>query len=129
MFGLNELTSYEVIVISGDTQISGSITTQPNQLQFTPSRFLYVDNDATPGGDGSPTAPFQTIQAGVNAATPGTQVLVADGVYREEVNFPVSGSDNNWIQVKAAGHKAILDGSRPLSGDIWESTKYKNASP
>jgi hypothetical protein len=126
LFKLSESTVYEVKVMDGGTEISGAITTQPEQLQFTPSRILYVDDDAAPGGDGSITSPFQTIQAGVNHATPGTQVLVADGLYREEVNFPASGTENNWIQVKAAGQNAILDGSRQLSGDVWEHSRYRN---
>jgi hypothetical protein len=126
LFELTASTSYEVKVTDGANEIIGTVTTQPEQLQFTPSRILYVDDDAAPGGDGSVIAPFQTIQAGVNLATPGTQVLVADGVYREEVNFPTSGTENNWIQVKAAGQNANLDGSRELSGDIWHHSRYRN---
>ena len=125
LFDLSASTAYEVKVTEGATEITGFVTTQPEQLQFTPSRILYVDDDAAPGGDGSATAPFQTIQAGLNLATPGTQVLVADGIYREEVNFPASGTENNWIQVKAEGQNAILDGSRELSGNIWERDNYK----
>ena len=119
LFELTESTVYEVKVTDGETEVTSFITTQPEQLQFTPSRVLYVDGDAAPGGDGSASAPFQTIQAGLNFATPGTQVLVADGIYHEEVSFPASGTENNWIQIKAAGQNAILDGSRQLSGDIW----------
>jgi hypothetical protein len=126
LFDLTESTAYEVKVTDGVTEIAGLVTTQPDQLQFTPTRVLYVDGNAAPGGDGSVTAPFQTIQAGVNLATPGTQVLVADGVYHEEINFPTSGTENNWIQVKAAGQNAILDGSRQLSGNIWKRDRYKN---
>ena len=126
LFGLTESTTYEVKVIDGTNELDSFVTTQPEQLQFTPSRVLYVDDDAAPGGDGSATAPFQTIQSGVNVATPGTQVLVSDGIYREEVNFPSSGTENNWIQVKAAGQNVILDGSRELSGDIWHHSKYRN---
>ena len=126
LFDLTESTTYEVKVTDGVNEITGSITTQPNQLQFTPTRVLYVDAGAAPGGDGSATAPFQTIQAGVNLATPGTQVLVADGVYHEEINFPTSGTENNWIQIKAAGQNAVLDGSRQLSGDIWHHSRYRN---
>ena len=110
LFDLTASTTYEVKVTDGETEISGFVTTQPNQLQFTPTRVLYVNADAAPGGDGSVAAPFQTIQAGVNLATPGTQVLVADGIYHEEVNFPTSGTESNWIQVKAAGQNAILEG-------------------
>ena len=119
LFDLDPETSYEIKVIDGGSEISGTITTQPDELLFTPSATLYVDDDAPPGGNGSQAMPFQTIQAGVSNAGPGTQVLVADGIYHEKVSFSKSGSENNWIQVKAEGNGAILDGSEHLSGDIW----------
>ncbi|MDO9302048.1 MAG: hypothetical protein Q7T89_11720 [Anaerolineales bacterium] len=123
LFGLSPATAYAIKVLDGATEISGSITTQPDELQFTPTTVLYVDDDAASGGDGSKSKPFKTIQEGVNRATAGTQVLVADGIYREAVSFPASGAAGNWIQVKAQGSGAILDGSKTLSGDIWASYK------
>ena len=123
LFGLSPATSYNIKVLDGVTEISGTITTQPDELQFTPVTILYVDDDAASGGDGSKAAPFKTIQEGVNHAAPGTQVLVADGFYHEAVSFPASGEAGNWIQVKAEGNGAILDGSKNLSGDIWKPYK------
>ncbi|MGE5374125.1 MAG: hypothetical protein ACM3XO_03640, partial [Bacteroidota bacterium] len=119
LFNLSPANSYEIKVLSGDAEISGSATTQPDQLSFTPAGTLYVDDDAPPGGDGSTTAPFQTIQEAVNRAGPGTQVLVSDGIYREAVVFPQSGTPGSWIQVKAAGSAVILDGADRLLGNIW----------
>ena len=107
LFGLSPATTYNIKVLDGSTEISGSIITQPDELQFTPTTVLYVDDDAPTGGDGSKSKPFKTIQEGVNHASAGTQVLVSDGVYREAVSFPTSGSANNWIQVKAEGSGAI----------------------
>ncbi len=123
MFGLSPATSYNIKVLGGGTEISGSITTQPDELQFTPTAVLYVDDDASAGGDGSKSKPFKTIQEGVNHAVPGTQVLVADGVYREAISFPASGTAEGWIQVKAEGSGAILDGSKTIGADMW--TFYK----
>jgi hypothetical protein len=120
LFGLSPATSYNIKVIDGTTEISGSIITQPDELQFTPTTVLYVDDDASTGGDGSKSKPFKTIQEGVTRAAAGTQVLVADGVYHETVSFPASGAAGNWIQVKAEGSGAILDGSKTLSGDVWK---------
>lgn len=125
LFGLSTTTSYDIKVTDGVTEITGSITTQPDEFQFTPSVVLHVDDDAPPGGDGSSTAPFKSIQEGLNHATAGTQVLVADGIYHEAVSFPASGTTNNWIQVKAEGSGAILDGSQVLRGDVWESYNSK----
>ncbi len=123
LFGLTPATTYNIKVLEGATEISGSVTTQPDELQFTPKTVLFVDDDAASGGDGSKSKPFKTIQEGVNHAAAGTQVLVADGVYREAVSFPASGAAGNWIQVKAQGSGAILDGSQTLSGNIWTSYK------
>lgn len=119
LFGLSPSTSYDIKVLDGSTEISGSATTQPDELQFIPSVTLHVNDDAPDGGDGSAAAPFQTIQEGVDHASPGTQVLVADGIYHETVSLPASGAAGNWIQVKAEGNGAILDGAEELGGDIW----------
>jgi len=119
LFNLSPATSYDIKVFDNSSELSGSVGTQPDQPSFTPSAILYVNDNALPGGDGSATAPFQTIQAAVDHAGPGTQVLVADGTYREAVTFPRSGTAGNWIQVKASGNAAILDSADRLSGDIW----------
>ena len=126
LFGLSPSTTYEVKVFDGSNELTGSLVTQADELQFTPSNVLRVDDDAPLGGDGSISSPFKTIQEAVNRATPGTQVLVADGVYREAVTFPASGTDRNWIQVKAQGGGAILDGSISPPAEIWEPYESRN---
>jgi hypothetical protein len=122
LFWLSAATSYDVKVINGTTEITGSITTQPDELQFTPSTILHVNGAAPSGGDGAVNAPFNTIQAAVNQASPGTQILVADGLYHEAVTFPASGTEGNWIQIKAEGSDAILEGSQTLTGKVWKAS-------
>jgi len=126
LFNLSPATSYDIKVSDGLSEIIGSVSTQPDQLAFTPSTILHVNDDAPAGGNGSAAAPFRTIQEGVNHAVPGTQVLVEDGIYREAVIFPASGTPGNWIQVKAAGNGAVLDSSDRLSGDIWSPYPTKS---
>jgi hypothetical protein len=126
LFGLSPTTSYNIKVLDGSQQISGSTTTQADELQFNPAVILHVNRNAPSGGDGTSAAPYQSIQEAVNIARPGTQVLVADGVYHESVSFPASGSAGNWIQVKAEGHAAILEGSEDLSGNIWTPLEGKS---
>ena len=109
LFNLLPATTYEIFAFDGTSQIKGSVSTQPDQLSFTPTKTLYVDDDALPGGNGTVILPFKTIQEAVNRAGPGTLVSVADGVYREAVTFPASGTPGKWIQVKAQGDAAILD--------------------
>lgn len=121
LFDLLPATTYEVKVRSGEQELSASTVTQPVELNFSPSRVLHVNSHALHGGDGSAAKPFYRIQDAIDQATPGTQVLVADGIYREELTFPNSGSAGNWIQVQAAGDAAILDGSRTISGDVWSA--------
>jgi len=125
LFGLSASTSYDVKVLDGATEIIGTAITQPDELQYTPSVVLHVDDNAPAGGDGSLAAPYRSIQEAVNHAVAGTQVLVADGVYPESITFPVSGSAGNWIQVKAEGSGAILDGSDQFSGNIWTADSSK----
>lgn len=126
LFGLLPSTSYEVRALDGATEISGSFTTQADELNFSPTNIIHVNDDAPAGGDGSVAAPFRTIQEGVNRASPGSQVLVADGLYHEAVTFPASGAIGNWIQVKAEGSGAVLDGSVSIATDAWKPHESKS---
>ncbi|GAB1471166.1 hypothetical protein MASR2M66_20440 [Chloroflexota bacterium] len=126
LFNLSPSTTYEVKVSDGTSEITGSFTTQADALAFTPTNFIYVNAAAVAGGDGSMSAPFRTIQEGVNSAVPGTQVLVADGVYQESVIFPASGTPGNWIQVKAQGGGAVLDGSASIPAENWQQYEDKS---
>lgn len=126
LFNLAPSTSYEVRVSDGAGEILGIFTTQADELFFAPTNVIYVDDDAPAGGDGSISAPFRTIQEGVNRALPGTQVSVADGVYRESVTFPASGMPGNWIQVRAQGGGAVLDGSDVMAADVWTAHESRS---
>jgi hypothetical protein len=119
LFGLTESTDYEVHVIGEGVDTCAAVTTQADELTFTPAGVIHVDASAGSGGDGSEGSPFRTIQEGVDAAGPGTRVLVADGVYHERVDTSASGSEGAWIQILAGGDGAVVDGSETLSGATW----------
>lgn len=67
-----------------------------------------VDDD----GVQCPTATHTTIQSGVNAASPGEQVLVCNGVYREQVHITTDGVD---VAAKVVRGATIKAPSTPLS--------------
>ena len=66
---------------------------------------LYETNIAIAPGDGSFLSPYRTIQEAVDAATPGSSVLVRAGVYDENVVLRRSGSDEAPISlISVDGH-------------------------
>ena len=125
LFNLSPSTAYDVKVSDGAAEILGSFTTQADELVFAPTNTIYVNTNSPAGGDGSMSAPLRTIQEGVNRALPGTQVLVADGVYKESVTFPASGTAGNWIQVRAQGGGAVFDGSISIPAEEWKQYEGK----
>ncbi len=89
----------------------------------TPTKFLYVSANASPGGNGSEARPFATIQAAVNAATPGTAILVQTGTYVENVKLPSNGGGTVdkpiWL-ISADGPGA----AKIVAADNSKSTVY-----
>jgi len=65
---------------TGDTT-TGEAGCEPALPTFadgkSPTSTLYVQAGAAPGGDGSRAAPFATLDAGLKAATPGTDVRIS----------------------------------------------------
>ena len=51
------------------------------------NNIFYVDDDAPPGGDGSPSHPFRFIQEAVDAANDGDEIRVCHGEYNESVDI------------------------------------------
>lgn len=69
----------------------------------------YVDDSAATPGDGkTPATAFKTIQNGIDAALNGDTVIVAEGTYRENVNFK--------------GKNIVLQSTDPLDPAIVANT-------
>ncbi len=81
----------------------------------------------SPYGDdsnsGSEAKPLRTIAAAARIAQPGDRITVHEGVYRERINPPRGGFDNDRriIYQAAAGEKVVIKGSEQIKG--WEPVR------
>ena len=80
------------------------------------AKTLYVDDEAEGGGDGSLEKPFSRIQDAVNAAKPGSTVIVLNGSYVENVLL-----DKELELVGAGSDVVTIDGS-DIGGDLIHIT-------
>ena len=69
---------------------------------LTPDRHLWVSIDGTDVNNGSREIPFGLIQVAVDAATPGTAVLVQGGIYHQNVEIGSSGTESAPIWIVSA---------------------------
>jgi Right handed beta helix region len=85
---------------------------------------FYVDSLTAPGGVGSLSAPFKSIQEGLNVLNAGDTLYVRGDtvgtgrMYFETLMFPVSGKNNTPITVKSVpGEKVIVSTTETMSFD------------
>lgn len=87
---------------------------------------IYVSASAPRNGNGSQDLPFQTIGQAARVAQAGDEVLVAPGIYRENVDSVNSGTPERRIvfrSVEKGG--AIISGAEPVKnwvrqrGNVW----------
>lgn len=87
----------------------------------------YVDCNAKPHGDGTLEKPFKRIQDAAKIAVAGDEVVVADGVYHEEVSPCNAGTKKAPIVYRAANRRgAVITGAERFDswekyeGDVWK---------
>ena len=79
----------------------------------------YVDCAAAHPGDGSQMHPYKTISQAAAVAQPGDEILVAPGVYREEVSPRWAGKKGQSIVYRSAVPRgAVITGAEPAKG--WQ---------
>lgn len=82
----------------------------------------YVNCNANPNGDGSKEKPFSKIQQAADIAVAGDQVIVAPGIYRENVDPKNAGTAEKPIVYKSEKMKAAhISGAEELK--TWEKVE------
>ncbi|HSF59006.1 MAG TPA: right-handed parallel beta-helix repeat-containing protein, partial [Candidatus Binatia bacterium] len=83
---------------------------------------FYIDSLATPGGIGSLSAPFRSIQEGIDLLKAGDTLYVrgdptgSGRVYLETLMFPVSGVDGSPITIRTfPGEKVIVSTGKMIA--------------
>ena len=89
----------------------------------------HVNCAAARSGDGSAQHPFKTISQAAAVAMPGDEVLVAPGIYREDVSPRFAGTERAPIVYRSAVPRgAVITGAermtgwQPYQGDVWQLT-------
>lgn len=91
-------------------------------------KVLHVSQkQGTLDGDGSEANPFLTIAQAVPFATPGTKVVIHEGVYRETVRPVFSGKSATEMVMfcGAEGEQVEITGAEIFCGDFKESEGWK----
>ena len=79
----------------------------------------YVDCAAAHPGDGSQMHPYKTISQAAAVAQPGDEILVAPGVYPEEISPRWAGKKGQSIVYRSAVPRgAVITGAEPAKG--WQ---------
>jgi hypothetical protein len=79
----------------------------PDECEALPT--IYVDAGAPPGGDGSQSAPFQTIGEAMALAVSGTTIEIAAGTYSGPLNRGLSFDGRELVLQGAGASSTIVD--------------------
>ena len=90
---------------------------------------IYVDINAIPNGNGSKEHPYRKINEAAAVAEAGDEVIVAPGIYREDVNPIYGGMKTAPIVYKSEKSRAavitgadVFKGWEHYEGDVWKLT-------
>ncbi len=113
LFYLKPATKYEARVAFGGATLAGEVTTR---------------SDAFPCGEKTVTVSAgESLQKAVDAAGPGTVILVKPGIYRESISVTRSGAAGAYLLIRSEKPgEAILDGSDPAAAKPGSDVLWKD---
>ena len=100
----------------------------PWQDETNYTKILHVSQkNGSLAGDGSEAKPFLTVSQAVPFATPGTKVIIHEGIYREAVRPIYSGKSNTEMVMfcGAEGENVEITGEEIFNGTFRESEGWK----
>lgn len=87
---------------------------------------IYVDINAARDGEGLENSPFRHISDAARIAQPGDEILVAPGIYRENVSPRNAGTEHERITYRSTEPLgAVITGAEPIKnwqhyeGNVW----------
>jgi len=99
------------------------------RVWIMPQPDYYVDQSHPSASDSNPgteALPWKTIAKGVTSRQPGQVVVVKEGVYRESVSLPVSGSSGSPITLMGYPfHRVVISGADAITG--WTQCTQQQA--
>lgn len=114
--------SKKVRALLAPTLFIASLAIAPVAAAEAVSWYVNAQPGCSDSGPGTSESPLCTISQAAKRAMPGEVVLVASGVYREQVTLPRSGSVGAPITFRAAPDVVVL-GTRDLSTpEVWAPT-------
>lgn len=104
---------HPLLTVPPELPATGIFAPQTDSLYANPKQILFVDQKASTKGKGSEQAPFSTITAALNRATPGTTIKIAPGDYQESLALKTSGTPGEPIIIEGSSTKVTSLQSLP----------------
>ncbi len=113
--------------IANGTSLDANGDQIPDECEYSGPIF-WVDASATPGGDGSASAPYSTIQPAIDHAVAGQIVRIRDGVYSGAGNVPFNFHGKALtVQSEHGPAACILECQQAASGVRFETNESNGA--
>lgn len=119
------------IALTSGCGTSENSSTQTGDSDDLLKSYIHVSTTGRVGALGTQEDPFNSIQAAADVVTPGETVFIHEGVYRETVTIPTSGTADAPITFEGMPGCTIVNGADDLETEwiVEQGGVYKSAGP